>query len=191
MNKDQQLLLNILDEITKKYNAVFEENKDLISQMSFKAHHDILTGIYNRNFFEQQVEIFLQGGVDICFAFIDLDNFKYVNDNYGHEAGDKILIDFTKILKNFFKGADLIARYGGDEFMVAMIECEKTCVKEVLEKLIKKANEKFKKYNIGVSIGVSFFPEESKKFSELIKIADKRMYKIKQSGKNAVCIDDE
>ena len=186
MLKQQQLLLNILDEITKKYNELFEENKKLIKEISFKAHHDVLTGVYNRYFFEKQVKNFLKTGIDICIVFIDLDNFKYVNDTFGHEAGDKILKKFSQILKDFFKGADLIGRYGGDEFVVAMLECDKKSVKHVLEKLIKKTNEKFLGYNVSISIGVSFFPDESTDVDELLKLADKRMYSIKKSGKNGV-----
>jgi len=191
MLKEERLILNILDEITRKYNEVFEENRELINKISYKANHDLLTGVYNRNFFEKQIKYYLKEEIDICIVFIDIDNFKYVNDTFGHEMGDYVLKEFAKILKDFFKGADVISRYGGDEFVVGMLDCDKKSIKNVLQKLIKKTLNKFQKFKTSISIGVSFFPEEEKEFETLVKLADERMYKIKLNGKNGVCMDDE
>jgi diguanylate cyclase (GGDEF)-like protein len=189
MLKEEQLLLNILDEITAKYNELFEENQRLLKELSIKAHYDNLTGVYNRFYFEKELEKLLQNQREnICIVFIDIDNFKYVNDNFGHNTGDKLLSEFARELRNFFKGKDLIGRYGGDEFVIAMRECNTKNIKPLLEKLVEEIQQQFKQYQISISIGVSFFPDESKDLNTLIKIADKKMYEIKKTTKNGVKI---
>ncbi|NPA10751.1 MAG: GGDEF domain-containing protein [Epsilonproteobacteria bacterium] len=191
MNKEEKLLLNILEEITDKYNELLEENAKLVEQITYKADHDILTGVYNRSFFERHVSEYLKNKIPICFIFIDLDNFKFVNDNYGHEKGDEVLLKFSNILKRFFKGKDLISRYGGDEFVVAMVDCQKDKIQNLLHQLLEEIERVFKKYNVSISVGVSFFPSESKNFGDLIRLADERMYIIKKSGKNGINTGDE
>ncbi len=191
MNKEEQLLLNIIEEVTRRYKEILKEHTILLKQIEKKANEDPLTGLFNRQFFTEKVQSLLKNNFHICIVFLDLDNFKYVNDTYGHEIGDKILLEFTRILKSFFKGKDIIARIGGDEFVVAMIDCNKEEINSVLYKLLNEVKEHFKFYNVTTSIGVTFAPDESKNLKELLKIADKRMYLVKKTGKNGFAIDEE
>ena len=187
MLKEQRLLLNIIDKITTEYNEIMEKHNILLKELEKKATYDNLTSLYNRTkFFDtvNQLE-----NKNICILFIDLDNFKEANDTYGHEIGDKILISFSNLMKKFFKGKDVIGRLGGDEFVVAVLDCNKINIVKILDKFLKVIRSEFKEYNITASIGVSFYPDENKNIKEVLKIADTRMYKVKQKSRNGFCIE--
>jgi len=185
MLKEQTLLLNVIEIITSKYNEILEENKFLVKKLKEKALYDPLTHLLNRDEFFNR----LKTKRNFCLLFIDLDNFKEANDTYGHEIGDKILVEFANLLKNFFKGKDLIGRIGGDEFIVAVMDCNKEKVKSILKNLLLEIKNHFKSYNITASIGAGFYPDDNKNIEAVIKIADERMYKIKKSKKNGFCIE--
>jgi diguanylate cyclase (GGDEF)-like protein len=122
---------------------------------------------------------------------IDIDDFKFYNDKYGHIVGDLILKHITKIIKDIFSPPDIVARYGGEEFVCLLIGREKEGVIKWAEK-VKSSIAKHvptirrKKINVTVSIGISFFPQDANFKEELVKIADERLYKAKQRGKNKV-----
>ena len=180
MNKKEKLLINILEEITRRYDKLFEENKKLLEEVSFKANHDVLTKLYNREFFEKQLQVFIDKKIPFCLAFMDLDNFKNANDTFGHKVGDSIIINVANILKENIKGKDLIARFGGDEFIIALIECNKENAIKILEKISNKIKKELNEFKITTSIGISCFPHEGEDFETLLKISDIKMYKAKE-----------
>ena len=182
-----QILLNILDEVTKRYDEIFKLKESLLQEANYKSTHDLLTHIYNRGYFEKSVKELMTKNIPFCLAFIDLDNFKYVNDNFGHDMGDEILINTANILRKNLKGKDIIGRFGGDEFVVAIQECNKECAEHILTKIQEDIEKAFKKYNVTSSIGVAFYPE-IKDYNELIKKADEKMYEAKKSGKNRISL---
>jgi diguanylate cyclase (GGDEF)-like protein len=121
--------------------------------------------------------------------FIDLDNFKAINDTYGHDAGDKILINMIDRIKMSIRKSDIIGRYAGDEFLVAVRHIKDYSIVEKVAKdmltnitlpIFIDTNEIIST----ISIGISIFPDHSKNIDELIKQADKAMYEIKQKDKN-------
>ncbi len=180
-----QILLNILDEVTKRYDEIFKIKESLLEEANYKSTHDLLTHIYNRSYFEKSVKDLMKKDIPFCLAFIDLDNFKYVNDTFGHDMGDEILINTANILRKNLKGKDIIGRFGGDEFVVAINECNKECAEHILKKIQEDIKNMFKKYKVTVSIGVAFYPE-IKNYDQLIKAADKKMYEAKYGGKDKI-----
>ena len=174
-----------------------EEEKQLI----YKAQHDSLTNLPNRLLFLERLNysIKTKSRTDLKGAviFIDLDNFKPVNDNYGHHIGDLLLIKVASILKESIRHEDTVARLGGDEFIILIdhiVNNDNQTHKEILISITDKIRISIeqthtfedKEINISASIGVVIFPEKFKNSNEIIKASDKAMYKSKNSGKNKV-----
>ena len=183
-----QLLLNILSEVTGRFDELFEIKQRLLEETNYKATHDTLTGLLNRETFESKVTEKINSGYNkiICVAFTDLDNFKFVNDTFGHAKGDEILIKTANIMKENLKGQDYIGRIGGDEFVVAVLDCGPQCAKHLLEIIEKRIIESFKKFTVSASIGAVFFPRDGDVYKKLLKKADEKMYKVKENGKGRV-----
>jgi len=188
MDTKLQILLNILDEVTKKYDEIFEFKEKLLKEAKYKSTHDLLTDLYNRDYFVKKIKEYSDKGEEFVVAFLDLDNFKKVNDTFGHKIGDSILISVADIIKKNIKGKDIAARFGGDEFMIALLDCDMVCGKKIFEEIRKEIENNFKDYNVTASIGIAY-SKEGESFEELLKISDKRMYKSKYSGKNKVIGD--
>jgi len=182
-----QILLNVLDEVTKKYDDIFDLKETLLEEANYKGSHDLMTSLYNREFFNKKVKNLLKEKMNLSLVFLDLDNFKYVNDTFGHDKGDKILIDTANILRKNLKGKDLIARFGGDEFVMSVLDCNKKCATELFTKIENQIQNYFKEYNVTASIGISFSDEENN-YEKLLKIADSRMYISKENGKATITI---
>ncbi|MFW5994439.1 MAG: diguanylate cyclase domain-containing protein, partial [Halanaerobiaceae bacterium] len=126
---------------------------------------------------------------NIGLIFIDIDKFKKINDNYGHDIGDRVLESIAARIENNLKEEDLIARLGGDEFIIALSELDdKNKITEVAKRLIDEINGFIviddKKIGVSVSAGISFYPEDSIELDNLIKDADSAMYKAKNQNKN-------
>ncbi len=157
---------------------------------------DELTGLRNRRafyiFVEQQIRtighIIRGGSGGMLLFFIDIDNFKWINDTFGHEEGDRVLVDLATILKSCFRKSDVIARIGGDEFAVlalgAMKESKDIIIRRLRER-IKEFNEKVgRPYKLSISIGVSYYdPYNPCSVEELMRSADKSMYMDKEKRK--------
>jgi len=184
-----KLLQNLLEEITKKYDEFIAMQQDKIEQTFEKAIKDPLTGLYNRLYFfeftRQSFERVKRKGGNIVLIFLDLDNFKYVNDNYGHKKGDEVLKEVADILKIIFREYDVIVRYGGDEFIIfAEIDSKEfNNINSLLKSFKERLEEKFKKYILSVSYGIALFPDDADNVKDLINIADKRMYEQKKQKK--------
>ena len=175
--------------------VITNEKKKQDKKLSYTATHDNLTGLPNRKFALEFLSLVLahqkrkktKGAV----LFIDLDKFKIINDSYGHDAGDDVLIEISKRLKKMLREEDLVARLGGDEFIVilsnfAMIsEIDKLCKKLIT--VISEPIEDTKRnkiYEVGISVGISIFPEDSNKAEELLQFADTAMFRTKDDGRN-------
>jgi diguanylate cyclase (GGDEF)-like protein len=165
------------------------------------ADHDGLTGLYNRRAGERLIS----SEVERCnissersgvILLIDLDRFKQINDTWGHEAGDKILIDVANRMKTIVRAEDVVVRLGGDEFIIGLFECQSDAVlKNLLTKLITiiqkpiDFNDGNSDY-VGASIGVVRYPDNGKEFTELLSLADIGLYKVKNGGRNGFSIYD-
>lgn len=178
----------------KARNAELEESRELIRKSEAKyrelAHRDSLTRLPNRAFF---LECLVQSlarakcsNTCVALFFIDLDRFKPVNDNYGHEAGDILLGKIAKRLKACVKNKGIVARIGGDEFAVLLENLDgRTETIRIGDKIIKNFSKPFlvsgHSCQIGVSIGISLFPNDDDDPERLLQKADYAMYSIKKS----------
>lgn len=162
------------------------------------AHTDMLTGLPNRTAFYTQLPLALNQAKRnddlLAVLFIDLDNFKPINDTYGHETGDLLLQQATYRLQQRLRSSDYIARFGGDEFVAILPGIhEKNEISIIAEKLISALATPFiidgHICNIGVSIGVGLFPDCASSVDDLVQLADHAMYTAKLGGKNgyAMC----
>lgn len=167
------------------------DRKEKELEINYLSFNDEVTGIPNRRFFVREVTNHIKNypNEKIAFIFIDLDNFKYVNDTYGHDAGDLLLIEFAKIINNMEIKDSLFARYGGDEFILVQYNIqEKNKIKYILDNIIKKLSNPIiineKEIFCTLSIGVSVYPIDGGDMPILLKRADMAMYLAKVNGKN-------
>jgi diguanylate cyclase (GGDEF)-like protein len=171
--------------------------RKLKEKLIHNANYDMLTDLPNRLLFndrvKQTLEISKRYNQRFALMFLDLDDFKKVNDNYGHKAGDTVLKEISKRINDFIRTSDTFARIGGDEFIIILnnIKSKKdiskvaTMIIEIVSKPIKV--NKSSNVIIGVSIGISVFPEDGDAEDEILKKADNAMYKAKTKGKNNFC----
>lgn len=164
--------------------------KKATEEMNFLALNDALTKLPNRIFLKTKLEEFLGDAItnktSLAFLFLDLDYFKNINDVYGHSVGDKVIQDVALRFKNVLSEADFIARVGGDEFVILTtnsLHVEELC-KELAHSIEKPFNVGNEKISLGVSIGITLFPNDGDNFEALFKNADTAMYAAKNSGKN-------
>lgn len=156
------------------------------------AYTDSLTGLYNQQGLRHKCsEILKDKNTQSSLVFMDLDNFKMVNDMYGHGMGDKILYEVGKVLKEETRGKDVVGRYGGDEFVVLLYDIkEESDSLRVLERIANRIEEVCKdiglNVNISASIGVAFTSQTGYDYRFLKEIADDRLYIAKKSGKNKI-----
>ncbi|MEJ6952203.1 sensor domain-containing protein [Natronospora cellulosivora (SeqCode)] len=156
------------------------------------AYYDEITGIYNRTFFKEKgkdiLNKYLNSGEKLGFFFIDLDNFKKINDTQGHQVGDLLLKEMAERLKKIFADSILIARMGGDEFAVIHKMNTNVELKSKASKILNIIREPCKinglMYYLSCSVGISIFPDHGKTFEDLLKYADTAMYKAKEANKN-------
>ncbi len=151
---------------------------------------DDLTGLNNRRGFltlaTQYLKMAKRQKSKTFLFYADVDRFKHINDTYGHSEGDKVLVDIAKILNKSFRESDIIARIGGDEFVVLPIgfhEFDPEIINKRIEKNFKALNYEYnRKYNISISVGIAYFnPEKPCSIEELLDMADKLMYKDKKA----------
>ncbi len=171
------------------------ELKNLIKKISYQASHDELTGLINRREFEVRVEAALANArkddLEHALLYLDLDQFKIVNDTCGHVAGDKLILRLTAIIKEQIRKNDVLARLGGDEFGVLLEVCPEIKALSIAEGLRKSIVEyQFEweghVFNIGVSIGVVVLNKFSKDHANVLSLADAACYAAKDRGRNRV-----
>ncbi len=162
-------------------------------QLQFMAYHDALTYLPNRRLFHDILQQNLKHAhryeQQVAVLFLDLDNFKAINDHYGHDRGDQILQIVAKTLQSCLRESDLLCRWGGDEFVLALLESGKSAdVKNVAEKIRGRILACIAKENdscpMSVSIGMALFPVHGSEPDLLIRNADMAMYEAKRQGKN-------
>ena len=168
--------------------ALLQEEKN--KAIRDEAYKDVLTGLWNRKHLQDEIDSLKDSDSTGSFLIFDLDNFKGINDNYGHVVGDAALVAFAKTLKNFVHKDDIVARIGGDEFAVFLRNSYgKELLSDRIENLILEVEHEIKvvkeddSYS-SVSIGISAFPFDGKSFIELYNNADKALYYVKQNGKS-------
>ncbi|GEL77624.1 sensor domain-containing diguanylate cyclase [Tenuibacillus multivorans] len=169
------------------------DRKEAEQKVYYLANNDPLTEIPNRRYFKRELELGLRKlentSNSLAVLYIDCDNFKQINDDLGHDAGDEFLRHLSGRLRNSLREDDLIARIGGDEFNVLLkgIESEED-VQTVAKRLIQASSEPWevcgKIYHVTLSIGVAMAPDDGMDADGLIRKADRALYQAKRSGKN-------
>jgi diguanylate cyclase (GGDEF)-like protein len=171
----------LVDERTKELKMAHKELKEL-------ANTDSLTGLYNRHYFnrfiETQEKAIRHNKNSFGIFIIDIDKFKYINDFYGHNVGDEILVQVANILKNSTTNEDVVVRYGGDEFLIGLVDSNEERVKNIINNInhgvnILNRDSSFLSRDISLSIGYEEYDFKST-INECIKGADEKMYKDKR-----------
>ncbi len=171
------------------------DRKQAEARIQFLAHHDVLTHLPNRAMLMDRLQVVLAGakrqGTQVGILFIDLDDFKAINDSLGHYAGDQMLKRVAQRLQSCLRGADLVGRLGGDEFLVAITDLEKAAdITPVAEKIAQSICEPFSfedhMITVSGSIGISVYPQHGENPDVLIRNADAAMYRAKERGRNNV-----
>ncbi len=163
----------------------------ILRRVEKRLNNDLLTGAFNRRLLENYIKPkFLQSGFSFTLFYIDLNDFKPVNDNYGHEMGDLLLIAFVKRLQGNIKSDGLIYRIGGDEFVIITPNIKQDkAIKDVISRISNLSKKTFvlqgKSIHISASIGYSCFPQDGQDIKTLLQVADEKMYDDKQAYKKA------
>ena len=170
--------------LAKTYNAMYEAHRKSKNSLKFKADHDALTGVLNRGAFEKLKTAASDGKV--AFLMVDVDDFKAINDTYGHIVGDKVLVRVVSLLRDHFRSDDNIFRIGGDEFAVVMFgvdESGKHTIQDKIEsinEILSSVKREGEPENVSLSVGVAFGNLIDQ---ALISKADSVLYERKKSGK--------
>ncbi len=178
----------------------YDSIKGLLESEALKrqAVTDGLTGLYGHRYLSLRLEMefnrHLASKEEFCFVMIDLDHFKRINDTYGHEKGNEVLVATAKLLKDGVRGSDVVARYGGEEFALILVRAPEKGAFNTLER-IRQAVEQNKflsptgDFSITISVGIcSNKNPDAKSKDELVRLADKALYQAKSKGRNQVCI---
>jgi diguanylate cyclase (GGDEF)-like protein/PAS domain S-box-containing protein len=185
------------DGSVKNYVALFSDIstiKDHEKQLEHIAHYDALTGLANRVLLSDRLEQAMvqtsRRGGHLAVAYLDLDGFKDINDRYGHEAGDQLLMAIAANMKLSLREGDTLSRLGGDEFVAVLLDLEDfEASMPTLTRLLNAASQKVEYgdtiLSVSASLGVTFYPQsEEMEADQLLRQADQAMYHAKQSGKN-------
>ena len=165
------------DELKVLIDKLIKERNNLLNEVTY----DVLTKTHNRRILNKETKYDI---VIMC----DVDNFKEVNDMFGHDAGDKILKTVSELLQSITREGDFVCRYGGDEFVIVLKNCSSSDAKNKLE-IVNKEFEGITNLGIGVSLsfGITEY-EENKTLEEAIKEADQALYISKNNGKNKISV---
>lgn len=181
---ERKMLISIVRDITDRKKA--EE------KIAYLAYHDTLTGLANRKYFyerlHQELERSIRIGNKLAILFLDLDGFKLVNDTYGHEVGDLLLKEVAKRIKANIRETDLVARMGGDEFTLLILDilnldAAKTAAQKLSDVLGRPFMLENNPVHVQASIGISIFPDDGGDMNLLLSKADNEMYTVKRAKK--------
>jgi len=185
LNDNENLVICIMRDITA--------HKKALETISHMAYHDALTDLPNRELFNDRLDMAIaraeRENKMFALLFLDLDNFKTVNDTMGHLSGDHLLQDVAGKLLNVVRKTDTVARMGGDEFIILQQQVnEKENVKTLAEKILKLFEKPFlidgKKFNVTTTIGITICPRDANDAESLLRLADIALYKAKERGVN-------
>ncbi len=181
-----------VEDKTESLRAALEESRKANEFISHMADHDALTGLLNRRRFQEALDNWMKYSERYdrpgTLLFIDLDNFKFINDSHGHKAGDCCLISAAALLNQTLRSTDIIARWGGDEFVAFLPETAGQQAQDIANKVLAAfAQASFsvdaESFQPSVSIGVASVPEHARDMNDLVISADAAMYEAKKAGR--------
>jgi diguanylate cyclase (GGDEF)-like protein len=187
-----------LAETMAEHIAMALSNLRLHETLRSQSIRDPLTGLFNRRFMEEALELEIRRAArnqrPLGMIMIDLDNFKYFNDTFGHDAGDMLLKELGVLLKSNIRAEDIACRYGGEEFTLILPEGTGGVTRqraEFFRDAIQRINLQYRGHPLGpitASMGVAVFPEHGRTASNLIESADKALYRSKNAGRDRVTL---
>ena len=190
MNRDDEL-----GRLAEAFNDMASQVQSITEKLTDESMHDSLTGILNRRELERQLQRLIEHAArhkrTLALAMLDLDHFKYVNDEHGHQTGDELLRKVARVMENNLRPGDVLARYGGEEFIAVLPEAEIDGARRVAERIRllvsgTKAKRDGKDISTTISIGLAVFPVDGRTAKELMAAADRALYGAKASGRNQV-----
>ncbi|MGH7274899.1 MAG: sensor domain-containing diguanylate cyclase [Nitrospiria bacterium] len=191
--KDLDLLIKLVDQA-----AIAIERSHLYQKMADLAITDDLTKLFNFRHLDQTLDFEIRRcqryGSAVSLIFLDMDYFKLVNDRHGHLMGSKVLIEVAQILTNNLRDIDIIARYGGDEFVVVLPETSVDTTYRISQRIQQSIrdhdflSEEGLKIKLSASFGIAGYPVHAKNKKDLILLADQAMYQAKYGGRDRICI---
>lgn len=199
-NKMQEMQIKAREKLQQYHVELENEVKERTAELSHQANHDALTGLINRREFSRRLkELVTLAAVDQsqhALCYMDLDQFKLVNDTCGHAAGDQLLCQVSDLLKAHIRGGDSVGRLGGDEFAILLQNCSLDGASRVAEKIRQDiADFRFvwnkQSFRIGVSTGIVPIDQSCAGVDELLKQADSSCYIAKERGRNRIHIHHE
>ncbi|MEA1920446.1 MAG: diguanylate cyclase [Campylobacterota bacterium] len=170
------------------------ESKMLLDILHKTTLHDPMTGLYNRRFLDQFIDLVAHDSTkQFSVLMIDIDHFKEVNDNYGHDMGDQVIKAMAEVLKKMIKGSDIAVRYGGEEFLAVLFDLNEENALRIGQSIrhefsllrFDSVNENFSKT---LSVGISLYPNQSSNVWQVVKYSDIALYQAKEGGRNQVVL---
>src|SRR5579859_1430162 len=171
--------------------ALAIERKEAQAQIARLAYHDMLTGLPNRARLRHLIQDAVEACADgqhVALTFLDVDNFKDVNDSLGHSAGDELLVEFAQRLRALIQPGDVLGRLGGDEFVIVLPNRDaaeaSSAASRIIEALVPPLRIGTRQVSMSASLGISLYPDNTTDIDTLIQQADAAMYKAKQAGRS-------
>jgi diguanylate cyclase (GGDEF)-like protein/PAS domain S-box-containing protein len=192
---ERKFLEEALNRTNDSLMSQIQETNRLQEQLREQAVRDPLTGLYNRRYLDatldREISRAARDGHTLCLAILDIDHFKKINDNYGHQAGDEVLKSLGALLKASARGGDIACRWGGEEFMLVLPRMPAETAKQRTEQWRSAfSNIAFSlgegQTHITLSVGIAVFPDHGRDAAKLIECADIALYQAKSEGRNRV-----
>jgi len=195
LEREVEIRTRELETANEELRKEIEERRRMEAEVRYRAYHDALTGLANRDLFSARLQETLDRNEPVAVLFMDLDGFKGVNDTLGHDVGDRLLQKIARRLTLEVREGDTVARMGGDEFTIVVPsppsrESVAGLAERILRRVAKKTLLQGKEISVTASIGISLFPDDGTTVQDLMKHADVAMYTAKDQGKNRFAFRD-